>query len=385
MSEPRRIARARWSAAATGAILVATWLAAPLAGASGPAPRAQSGPTMANLTAVAFDGARAGYGLFATSSGSSCRTWVARTVNGGATFSAPVHLQGCNTSIAADTRGDVFVYGRQLLVSHDDGAAFAQLPSFTDVDQIVAVGAASVWLATAVCAKKAAVSCPLHVYDSTNGGATWSLTKKQPAGAVGWAAGGGGTYLVRVNGGIGYVLSHPPNIGRSSALYYTGNGGRSWATRSLPCPKGVGGYFNATASPRGALWAACAGLPDGHVQMKSVEVSVDEGASWQKGAVCRNTTSLLCQGTLDGIATISWHSAWLSSTHGPLLVSHDSGASWAAVAQIGDAVGGPPISTVQFFNEHDAVAIGTAPSGHPVLLWWTDNGGETWTVTRPSL
>jgi hypothetical protein len=372
------------TAAMAGAVLaLGGSIAVPLAGASGVEHVALAPPTIANLTATAFDSAGVGYGLFVTG-GSGCHTYVARTTNAGATFSAPVRLEGCNTSIAADARGDVFVYGRQLLVSHNDAATFTTMPSLGNVDQVVTFGP-TVWLARAVCATKTAVSCPLRLYVSSDGGASWALTAQQPNGAVGWAAGGGGTYLVRVDAVIGFVLSHPPNSNTKSPLYFTNNDGRNWTTRSLPCPKGVGGYFNVTASPHGALWAACAGIPQRNVQLKSVEVSLNEGATWKKGATCRSTSGLLCQGTLEGIAAISWHTAWLASEHGDLLVTHDSGKSWASVSPIGDAGSGASDAQVQFFNEKDGVVDGTAPSGSRVLLWWTDNGGMTWTVTRPTL
>jgi hypothetical protein len=380
----RRSIRSTLTVAVAGvALALGASIAVPLAGASALRHDVVVTPTIGDLSQIAFDSAGVGYGLFVTGGG-VCRTYVAKTTDAGAKFSALVHLNGCDSSIAADAHGDVFVYGKQLLVSHNDGASFTALSSFDDVDQVVTFGD-SVWLARAVCSTKTAVSCPLRLYVSANGGVSWTLSVHQPSGAVGWAAGGGGTYLVLVDATIGFVLSHPPNSNKSSPLYFTNNGGQSWTTRSLPCPSGVGGYFNATASPHGAFWAACAGKPEKAVQLKSVEVSTNEGASWKKGATCRSTGALLCQGTLEGIAAISWHSAWVTSQHGDLLVTHDSGKSWASVSSIGDAAGGSSAVQVQFFNEKVGVATGTAPSGHPVLMWWTDNGGTTWTVTRPSL
>jgi photosystem II stability/assembly factor-like uncharacterized protein len=75
--------------------------------------------------------------------------------------------------------------------------------------------------------------------------------------------------------------------------------------------------------------------------------------------------------------------AWITSERGDLLVTHDAGQSFAWVRPIGDAVASP--AQVQFFNERDGFAAGTAPSGKAVLLWWTNNGGNAWNVTRPSL
>jgi photosystem II stability/assembly factor-like uncharacterized protein len=380
---PLRSQALRGAAALVALVAVGSSAGASVAAAIGAGRVAAVAPTIENLSQLALDGSRDGYGLFVTSSGRSCRTYVAKTTDGGAKFSAPVHLNGCNMLIAADSSGDVFVYGKQLFVSHDGGSTFSRLPSFSDVDQIVTVGS-SVWLATAVCSTTTAVSCPLRLYLSSNGGASWSLAREQPTGAVGWAGGGGGTYLVRVGPAQGWVLSHPPTSSRKSALYYTTNSGQTWANRTLPCPKGVVGYFNATASPHGAFWASCANVPDGQVQLKSVEVSLDEGATWKSGATCRTTSELLCQGLLAGIAAISWHSAWIVSEHGELLVTHDAGKTWTWVSPIGDAKGGVSSVQVQFFNEKVGVASGTAPSGRPVLLWWTDNGGTTWKVTRPS-
>jgi photosystem II stability/assembly factor-like uncharacterized protein len=363
------------------ALLVGATVTVPLAGAS-IAPRAEVRPSVGNLTQLAMIDLKVGYGLFVTHAGASCRTYVARTTDGGARFSPLVHLNGCNTSIAADAHGDVYVYGKQLFVSHDDAATFTKEAAFSDVEQVVTLDD-SAWLAMVTCPTTTAVSCPLELFASSNGGVSWSLLANQPPGAVGWSAGGGGTYLVRVNAGTGYVLSHPPNVFTKTPLYFTDDAGRSWTQRVVPCPRDAGGYVNATASPRGALWAACAGEPSAGVQRKAVEVSIDEGAKWEKGASCQSATAVMCQGYLNGIAAISRYRAWITSQRGDLLVTHDAGTSFAWVRPIGDAVASP--AQVQFFNERDGFAGGTAPSGKTVLLWWTNDGGSTWSVTHPSI
>jgi hypothetical protein len=165
-------------------LLVGATFTVPLAGAS-VAPRAAV--RVVDLSQLAMVDLKVGYGLFITHGGQGCRTYVARTTDGGVRFSAPVHLGGCDTSIAADAHGDVFVYGRQLLVSHDDAATFVTATSFSDVDQIVTLGD-SAWLATATCTTPTAASCPLELFVSSNGGDSWSLAPHQPSGAVGWSA-----------------------------------------------------------------------------------------------------------------------------------------------------------------------------------------------------
>ena len=57
----------------------------------------------------------------------------------------------------------------------------------------------------------------------------------------------------------------------------------------------------------------------------------------------------------------------------------------AWVQPIGDATGASSAVQVQFFGEKVGFTGGTAPSGSPVLLWWTDNSGTTWSVTHPTL
>jgi photosystem II stability/assembly factor-like uncharacterized protein len=225
---------------------------------------------------IAFSDRTTGYGTFEKQVGGKCQDLVGPTTDGGTIFGplVPVTSWSCPAnapvrSLAFDGRGDGFLYGPQLWVSHDSGASWAMSAQPGAVLAVESLGR-SVWMVELGCSAALATTmgktCPLRLLESTNGGRTWASSPRLPAGATfngGLPEGAQGqTWLERVSRSSAYLLSNPvPNPDGSpdsAPLWFTADGGSSWSARSVPCG------FDAmsavlSAAPDGTLLAVCAG------------------------------------------------------------------------------------------------------------------------------
>jgi len=204
VSHSDRHAKSGWrTAVIVTALSLGVAALAPFAAASQTRLRASAHHLINDLSQVAMRNSQQGYGLFVTSDGTPCKTYVARTSDGASTFHALAHAPGCGGMLATDSEGDAFLGDSDaLFVSHDSDAAWFRIPEPGRVAQVVAVGA-TVWAAFASCRSKLATDFPLELSVSMNGGRPWRLDAAQPNGARGWSDGGGGTYLVLASNTVG--------------------------------------------------------------------------------------------------------------------------------------------------------------------------------------
>ena len=357
--------------------------------------------TSERLTAIAFFNPTKGFGVYTKQGGVSCQDLVSPTTDGGATFGplVPVTSWNCDNnapvrSLAFDDHGDGFLYGPDLMVTHDGGKTWAQSAQPGAVLTVEALGM-SVWMVESGCpSTSSATACPLRLLESTDGGRTWSSSSSAPPSAIDNPYLGEGAqgqnWLVRISQSSAYLLSNPATnpTGQadSAPLWFTTNGGASWSSRSIPC--GIDGMSTVLSiAPDGTLLAVCAAQPSAGIQLKSTLRSTNSGVTWTVQSLCTPptpasasncTTQPPSGGYLGGIDAVSPDTVFLFGNRSSLLVSHDGGAHWQAVQPlIGDGSGGTQQAV--FFNSSDGVVLGDNENNNDVpTLWSTSDGGAHW-------
>ena len=349
---------------------------------------------------VAFASPSDGVGLFELirhpvtgTAGETCEIFTRASVDGGARFGSSgksIVRSNCATTavsqLATDGAGDVFAYGPDLFVSHDDGASWRSSSGLRGVVALVAVGR-SVWALDESCPQPAtnpSAACELTLLVSTNGGRSWARAPRQPPlrsferSAVGDPE--LSTWLVRPSLGSADIVLPPAARGAAATIDQTTNAGAAWRTVRAPCAAGGLTTEFATA-PNGALWLVCAGEPGVGNQEKSVVRSLDGGKTWStSGPVCE-LGSTTCKpampfgGYLGGLAALSSSTVFYVGGRSSLTVTRNAGRSWTALPGFsGDASG---TADVTFFNVRDGWAIDESFGGHAVL-WRTSDGGLHW-------
>ena len=366
-----------------------------------------SGPpaTTDTLTSIAFFNSMDGYGLFTRQGGINCENLVGPTADGGVTFGPLVAVTswtcgngGSAGSLAFDDHGDGFLYGPDLVVTHDGGKSWVQNSQPGTVLSVEALGS-SVWMLETGCpSTSSSATCPLRLLESPDGGRSWSASSAAPPGALGsphLEAALGQTWLVRLSQLSAYLLTSPASnqqgLPDHAPLWFTQDGGKSWVNRSIPCPID-GQSMVLSAAPTGALLAVCAGEPGAGSQAKSALRSTDGGATWTVQLSCPFTGSAdpsscasdpLDLGYLGGIDAVSAETVFLYGDRSSLLVSHDAGVQWQAVQPpIGDTSAGTQ-QTI-FFNGSNGVVLGEDGNNNDVsTLWSTSDGGAQWIAVVP--
>jgi photosystem II stability/assembly factor-like uncharacterized protein len=357
------------------------------------------------LTAIAFFNPETGYGVFTRLGAVNCQDLVGPTTDGGATFGPliPVTTWTCANeasveSLAFDDRGDGFLYDPDLFVTHDAGRTWVQSAQPGAVLSVEALGM-SVWMVEAECPTPSiAQTCAVRLFESADGGRTWSPSPSAPPGAVVNANVGSQaqTWMVRTSQSSAYVLQNavgnPQGQANAAPLWFTTNGGTSWSERSIPCATGPASSVSLSAAPDGTLLAVCAGEPGAGSQEKSALRSTDGGVTWTvessrpmpgAGSAPGTTCDTLAFGYLGGIDAVSADTVFLYGGRSSLLVSRDGGALWLAVQPlIGDTSGGTQQAI--FFNASDGIVLGEGgDTNEGVTLWKTSDGGMQWTAVAP--
>jgi len=386
-SRMRRILRV----AAFGLLLslgIAQWLPQPASSAASPTTTPSAGLPL-SLESFDFSNPTSGFGVFTSESpsGKSCSDLVGTSTDGGAIFKSLATAMTWNcansdfsSTLTTDSYGDVFLYGPQLFVSHDDAKTWAKSPQPGLVLDVKAIGR-SIWIVVSTCTSVETVAnkpCPVHLRESSDGGRTWGSSIESPKGNSGGTAYGahGQTYLIRVSRSSAYLMMAPPfnTSGGPSVvpLWFTSDGGHSWSGRRVPCHIAALSAVLAVA-PDGTLMAVCASGPSAGGQRKSVLESNDGGRTWDL-----KTGSNIDNGYLGAVDLVTSREAFLVGARSSLLVTHDGGANWKPVQPlIGGSDGGT--SEVRFFNIDRGIVLGNDQyNDEKLTLWSTTDGGKHW-------
>jgi photosystem II stability/assembly factor-like uncharacterized protein len=396
-----------WWFRATIALGVASMTLAATVGAAPSLSGAQPGTTTPVLERIAFFNPHRGYGLFRSDAG-TCQVDVARTTDGGREFGPLYPVTSCAAtptetpvrSLAFDDHGDGFAYGPDLFVTHDAGQTWTQSVQPGSVVAVAALGE-SVWALEGICPTGVETPiCPFEVFESSDGGRSWTPSPAQPvlstrSAFLGIESAQGQSWLVRVSATSAYVLAPPTPFpgGRTDVsvpLAYTDDGGQTWLPLQIPCGMDADSAVLSSA-PDGALMAVCAGLPSAGSQPKSVAVSTDGGRIWTVHNPCPDGFLAPCSlpdplsgGYLDEVDATSAETAYVIGSRGLLLATHDGGLHWHVDRLVGDLNGLP--AQVVFFNPSDGVVLGrrtTAPA--TVAIWTTSDAGRRWSRLTPSV
>ena len=291
----------------------------------------------------------------------ACRYSVARSLNGGVTWSPAVRVGPLFSPTDGDAprtirfldRNNGFVYGHVVaFVTHDGGLTWADAGLKGEVVGIAPFDS-SVWAVTRPCAK--GVSCPYEVQSSRDGGVTWLPSYPLPAEFAAES-------VVAFESGV--ILSALPPV----AIEMTADQGASWHEIKSPC--GADQVRERPSTADGVeIWVLCAGHwgSSGAVNDASIFVSGDAGRTWSQRSV-------------PGITPV-----WLVSPKprtalvagaGPMMLTTDSGLSWSR-ANAGDG----PYALARFFTPDLGWAMDSERSA-----WFTDDGGSDWgrVATLPS-
>lgn len=311
---------------------------------------------------LSFGDALHGWALGTASKGQVTYLIMARTTDGGATWTYLEHSPvGGSTTAAGDRWGihfdssqDGWLYGPSTYVTHDGGNTWTQTDLLSQTVAMAGSGS-SAW--AAVQSNCAQPLCPLRLEVSTDG-QRWSAPSNQPA-IVGPEA-----QIVRLSVLYGFVLSwqRGPSAG---SLSVTHDGGTTWQTVTQPCT------FDDRMAARsdGTVWVVCGGEPGAGQQRKQIMMSADGGAHWT--ALADPPSS----GYVGQLALSSAATAWLATTRGPLYETHDGGRTWSATAGVvGDQVGGAGSGAIDV-SFSDANHGWAATSDQ---IFRTTDGGQHW-------
>lgn len=312
-----------------------------------------------------------------------CRGLVLKTTDGGQTWSsesAPGPAVGQIRFLNPDFG---WVIGQGVLYTTSDGGAtwqqiglpFASTPFGMSLSVSFATPRSGwLWVNGGSCFTDG--QCPVALYDTQNGGASWNLlvNADSPPGPSPSAALNPGSYVAGgdLGGGAGWLLSEAPLGG----ILTTRDNGAQWQD-SLTLTGGAGGPVAADFAPGGVGWATEQVSCYPNSCPTPVFRSGDQGITWHRVASLPNPMVGL-------VASRSGQSAWF--------LTHTSGGSAAwnqadavrivhangTLSPIADT-GGWNLTRVSALNSRQAWAIGVGRGAGTGILHTTD-GGHTWQV-----
>jgi hypothetical protein len=241
-----------------------------------------------------------------------------------------------------------------LWVTANGGRSWARASIGPVVSDLSAIGS-DVWAVVGTCpvtGTPGATSCPIALFESQDGGTTWTPSATAPPLEESTAP----SYsdqdveLARMSREHAYLLSFDP-LGQNASLAglaYTADGGGSWRMLPDPCTHGYD-YAEIAGSGTDDLWLLCAGLPSAGEQPKALYRSFDGGGTWALmasaalGSVAgglgpETTGAISIEGYVapvslghDNLAVVNATTAWLFPAHGTVAKTTDGGVTWVAV------------------------------------------------------
>jgi photosystem II stability/assembly factor-like uncharacterized protein len=293
----------------------------------------------------------------------TCRYTVARTTDGGLSWSNPVQVGpsydatngGAPRQVHFVSATDGFVFGgAAAFATHDGGRTWVAIDvkAVFFAEQAVVGQGRNVWLLSEPCAK--GISCPYEARSSVDGGTTWSSPYLLPLGDS-------PTYVVAF-GDRGLLISTTPGD-----MQITRDGGATWTAIKSQC--GPSGFPNPVATADGnELWEWC--LTEDPAPQKMF-VSENGGKSWSLRAP-KPTAALPPVDLTANLVSPVAGTALAASDQTTIEITHNGGRSWAQVA--GNGLG---FVAIRFASAMDGWALDANQT-----VWSTNDGGYLWSVGR---
>jgi photosystem II stability/assembly factor-like uncharacterized protein len=207
------------------------------------------------------------------------------------------------------------------------------------------------------------------VFQTTDGGQTWTKVASTDNPASGLPASGNKTGISFMSATNGWITADIP--ANYAWLYKTTDGGKTWHSQSLPNPSGVSEVGEYITTP--PVFFGNDGLMPvliGASNQPGIDLYVTHngGQSW--------TPTMFTNINSHNVYVVDMHHTWATatSTSGTTTVytTSNGGQSWQQLATLSQSIG-----ELSFVDDQNGWAIGTPDSSMPLLLHTTD-GGHTW-------
>jgi photosystem II stability/assembly factor-like uncharacterized protein len=298
-----------------------------------------------------------------------CHYSVARTADGGATWSKPVQVGpgfdpadgGAPRHIHFINVQDGFVYGGVVAyATHDAGQTWSSVSVHQTFISLMAGWLQRAWLITYPCAK--GVNCPFDVRTSVDAGRTWSAPHALPLNFTPSNAIAFGT--------AGLLVASEPG----GDMEVTRDGGATWTFIKTQCTASnfIAKVATAGNTDGSQLWELCMDYPDasrGNVSHKVLFVSDDGGQTWSRRATWVVSAQQAGSGYLIVLAANGPETAVMATNQSSITLTKDGGRTWTDV--------GPPGIGFMSLRFPD-LAAGWALDVNQ-YIWATSDAGNTWT------
>jgi photosystem II stability/assembly factor-like uncharacterized protein len=283
-----------------------------------------------------------------------------------------------------------------LWVTSNGGLDWTEAPMGPVVSDVSAVGA-NVWAVVESCFISVSApqgSCPVTIQISDDYGSSWSTSAATPpvAASSTLSVSDQGVELARMTPDHAYLLSSQPNGANSNSqqLVYTPDAGRTWVTRTDPCPSSFSIGEQIAGSGTKDLWLICASEASSGTQAKALYRSSDGGLTWvlasaANAPVLSANVVLPAGGGLpvggyvspyslahENLAVLSSTNAWLFPDRTTVFETTDGGRNWEAVSTLATAgLAGEGTGNVTFVDPTHGWVCETG-----VGLWRTSDGAN---------
>ena len=316
--------------------------------------------------AIAFPGRDTGFTAISGYAGASStlRSWIERTADGGASWTASrmasgQHQPGAQAGMTFVSARQGWAYEPGLFFTLDGGATWRAAHTAFRLTGPVAVAGTSTWAVGYACVRG---DCPAVLYTTDRVGGTFRRLASQPT------ATGSVVALQRPTSSVAWLVVAVPH-GRLR-LVTTSDAGRSWATRPLPRPGGV----QLSAAGPGSLWLVSYGTGEGPSLAGTLYRSTDGARTWTR---IGHENALIVYAVSSRVAWAVQNIPVRGNPDGAnILRTTDGGRTWHTVlSRVNTDV---EAFVAQGPDGAQAIAAVSARNGERFVAFSTRNAGMTW-------
>jgi len=302
---------------------------------------------------------------------------ILKTADGGHTW---LDVTPANAPLNAQSSGD-FMDGNYAWVATlqgstvtilrtSDGGVHWQSATFTTqqrgLDRPHFINTQDGWIATLT--PQGMFHTDEEIYQTTDGGQSWTMVATTANAASGLPAAGNKTGISFMNTTTGWATADIP--ADYSWLYKTTDGGKTWHNQPLPVPSGMSSvgefittppvFFGSTGIMPVLLFVQHGGI--------DLYVTNNGGQSWTP----TQYTGINSQNVYVVDPQHAWATTTTASNATVVYATSNGGKSWQQLSTLPQ-----PVGTLSFIDDLHGWAIGTNTSSTP-LLWSTSDSGQSW-------